>query len=249
MISAILIDDEPHCLRALVHDLKRYCPEVQIADTCTSAKEGILSIRNHAPQLVFLDVEMPWMNGFEMLEILGEAIAFQTIFTTAYSEFAARAFRVSAVDYLLKPVNGDDLAQAVGKVQKMLHTGEGTGAAIANLLGNARQSAERQRLAVPSRDGYDFVAVGEIVYCKAEGAYSHLFLPQKRLVLSKPLGEVEQLLPHTLFERVHHSILVNLQHVAGLRKSEGLSIVMDNGDVLPLAKGKKDALMARMGLR
>src|SRR5215831_4695369 len=108
MIRSIVIDDEQHCIRALLSDLQKNCPAVEVLDACHSAKEGILSIKKNKPDLVFLDVEMPWMNGFEMLEVLGE-VNFSIIFTTAHDEFAAKAFRISAVDYLLKPVDANDL--------------------------------------------------------------------------------------------------------------------------------------------
>lgn len=248
MISAILIDDELHCVAALQHDLKMFCPDVQVVDACHSAKEGILSIRKHQPQLVFLDVEMPWMNGFEMLEILGDSTGFQTIFTTAYSEFAARAFRVSAVDYLLKPIDGNDLMTAVAKAAKGVVNGK-QNLNITNLLNNARQAADQQKIAVHTREGYDFVPVNEIIYCKAEGAYTYIMLPGKKMVVSKPLGEMEQSLPEQLFERIHHSLLVNLQHINSLRKSEGLTLIMDNGEELPVSRARKDKLMERMGIK
>ena len=137
MIRAIIIDDEPHCITTLQNDLKLFCPEVEAVACCHSAKEGLLSIKQQRPDLVFLDVEMPWMNGFEMLEILDTNINFQLIFTTAYDQFAARAFRVSAVDYLLKPVDGPDLMAAIEKVKKGLPRKD-TNRNINNLLQNAR---------------------------------------------------------------------------------------------------------------
>ncbi|MEI9810402.1 MAG: response regulator [Bacteroidota bacterium] len=118
MIRAIIIDDEEHCIKSLQSDLKMFCPGVEITDTCQSAKEGMLSIKRNNPDLIFLDVEMPWMNGFEMLEIMNREINFHIIFTTAYNEFAVQAFRVSAVDYLLKPIDSNDLVNAVEKAKK-----------------------------------------------------------------------------------------------------------------------------------
>src|ERR1700712_1079957 len=104
MIRAIIIDDELNCIKTFQNDLKMFCPGVEVIDTCQSAKEGLLSIKHNHPDLIFLDIEMPWMNGFEMLELLDKDITFQIIFTTAYDQFAIKAFKVSAVDYLLKPV-------------------------------------------------------------------------------------------------------------------------------------------------
>src|SRR5215471_201580 len=122
MIRTIIIDDEQHCIKSLQNDLKKNCPSVEILQSCLSAKDGMIAIKKFNPDLVFLDVEMPWMNGFEMLEAMGE-INFSIIFTTAHHEFAAKAFRISAVDYLLKPVDGNDLKESVQKVQKKMEEG------------------------------------------------------------------------------------------------------------------------------
>src|SRR4029078_3963113 len=126
-----------HCIDALKTDIDKYCGNVEIAATCSSAKEGILAIKKHKPGLVFLDVEMPWMNGFEMLEML-DHIDFCIIFTTAYDKFAAKAFRISAVDYLLKPVDANDLKIAVKKVEEKIIASEGA-VNVQNLLRNLRQ--------------------------------------------------------------------------------------------------------------
>src|SRR5215467_5936461 len=150
MIKAIIIDDEQHCIDALKADLDKYCGNVEIAATCSSGKEGIFAIKKHKPRLIFLDVEMPWMNAFEMLEML-DHIDFCIIFTTAYDKFAARAFRISAVDYLLKPVDSNDLKIAVEKAQEKILASEGT-INIQNLLHNMRQPAQQQKIAFPKKD-------------------------------------------------------------------------------------------------
>src|SRR4029077_2619483 len=143
---------------------------VQVAATCLSGKEGILAIKKSKPRLIFLDVEMPWMNGFEMLEML-DHIDFCIIFTTAYDKFAAKAFRISAVDYLLKPIDAADLKIAVQKAEEKILASEGA-VNIQNLLHNIRQPAQQQKIALPTREGYEFVQVNSILYCSAEGAYT-----------------------------------------------------------------------------
>lgn len=249
MIKAILIDDEAGCITALQTDIKMFCPEVTICDSCFSAKEGLLSIKRNGPDLIFLDVEMPWMNGFEMLEILDKEINFQIIFTTAYDQFAVRAFRVSAIDYLLKPIDSNDLINAVEKVKKALHDKEGNDK-ISNLLENTKVSLEQQRIAVPNRDGYEFILVRDIIYCKGNGAYTDIVLSNnKKMTLSGSLGETESLLPAEWFERIHHSLLVNIRHINQFKKTSGSSIVMNNGDELSVAKSKKDQLLLRLGVK
>src|SRR6186997_1681880 len=122
MLRSIIIDDEPQNAAILRNDLAQYCPSVEVASVCHSAKEGIMAIKKEKPDLIFLDIEMPWMNGFEMLEVLDE-IHFSVIFTTAHDQFAAKAFRISAVDYLLKPIDSNDLKVAVQKVEKKMDEG------------------------------------------------------------------------------------------------------------------------------
>lgn len=248
MIRSIIIDDELHCVRALVSDLQQHCPTVEILDTCSSAKEGIMAIKKHQPDLVFLDVEMPWMNAFEMLEIIGE-IKFSIIFTTAHDEFAAKAFRISAVDYLLKPIDANDLKVAVQKVEKKLEEGSNL-QNITNLLRNIRQPSTEQKIALPQREGYEFVDVSSILYCHAEGAYTKVFLEEKKtMLISRTLGDVEELLPPEIFQRIHHSSLVNINYISQFLRTDGGYIVLKNGEKLSVSKAKKEMLMARLGLK
>ena len=242
-MKAIIIDDEEHCSAALRNDLKMFCPEVSVADVCNSAKEGMLSIRRHQPEVVFLDVEMPWMNGFELLEAIGEP-TFRVIFTTAYDHFAARAFRISAADYLLKPIDSSDLVDAVKKLAQQ------PAAPLSNLLDNIHHPAGRQKVAVPTRDGYEFVPADSILYCQAEGSYTTLVLQDgRRLLLSRSLGEMEQALPEGLFIRIHHSHLANLNHISQFRKNDGAAVLMANGDELTVSKARRDVLLQRLGIR
>ena len=248
MIKSVIIDDEQNCIDSLAFDLRKNCLDVEIVETCTSPKQGLIAIRRHKPDLVFLDVQMPWMNGFEMLEVL-EEINFCIIFTTAYDQFAAKAFRLSAIDYLLKPVDTIDLKEAVKKVaEKIAHK---TGAAnIDNLLHNINKPETKQRIAFAGREGYEFVEIGSIVYAQAEGAYTHVFLNNKRkLVISKTLSDIEEMLPPEHFQRIHHSTVVNLTHVTHFFKTDGGYLVLDNGVKLIVSKSKKEGLMERLGLK
>ena len=178
MIRSIIIDDEQHCVKALLNDLQQHCPSIEVADACNSAKEGIMAIKKLNPDLVFLDVEMPWMNGFEMLQILGD-VNFSIIFTTAHDQFAAKAFRISAVDYLLKPIDANDLKEAVRKVHQRIEQQHGN-VHIENLLRNIKQPSSQQKIALPQREGYEFIEVSIIIYCQAEGAYTKVFLDTEK---------------------------------------------------------------------
>ena len=248
MIKAIIVDDEPHCVRALLRDLQLTCPVVEVMDTCHSAKEGMQSIQKHQPDLVFLDVEMPWMNGFEILDLLGE-INFSIIFTTAHDEFAAKAFRISAVDYLLKPIDANDLKAAVSKVERKMEQGAGV-RHITNLLANIKQPSGHQKIALPQREGYEFVEVSSIVSCSAEGAYTRvLILNKKPMLISRTLGDVEELLPPEMFQRIHHSSLVNVDFISQFLRTDGGYVVLKTGEKLSVSKAKRENLMARLGLK
>ena len=248
MIRSIIIDDEPKNADSLQKDILLHCPFVQVEAICHSAKEGILTIKKEKPDLVFLDIEMPWMNGFEMLEVIGE-INFNIIFTTAHDQFAAKAFRISAVDYLLKPIDSIDLKEAVKKAEEKIQLQHGQ-ANIENLLQNIKQSTLQQRIALPYKDGFEFIEVSQIIYCQAEGAYTKVFLQNKKYILvSRSLGDIDELLPHSIFQRIHHSTIVNIDYVTHFVRSDGGYVKMKNGENLPVSKAKKDSMMGRLGLK
>lgn len=248
MIKAIIIDDEQNCVDSLVFDLQKHCKDVEILESCTTPKQGLLSIKKYKPDLVFLDVQMPWMSGFEMLELIDE-INFAIIFTTAFDQFAAKAFRISAIDYLLKPIDINDLKEAMRKASEKIQQKSGTDN-IANLLQNIKKPEVNQRIAVPGREGYEFIEAAKIIYAQAEGSYTHVFLNDKRkLIISKTLSDIEELLPTEHFQRIHHSTLVNLSHVTHLFKTDGGFVVLDSGEKLVVSKSKKESLMERLGLK
>ncbi|MCF2446572.1 LytTR family DNA-binding domain-containing protein [Dyadobacter sp. CY345] len=250
MISTIIIDDELHCIQTLLKNIELHCPQVKVITTCQSGKEGIDAIKKHNPDLVFLDVEMPEMNGFEMLDKMSAPRDFQLIFTTTYDQFVLRAMRASAIDYLMKPIDGPELAQAIERVEKQLRNNNAENHRIVNLISNSDLDEDDQRIALPDRHGYIFVSPAEICYCKAEGAYTHVYLTNERKILiSKALGETEIMLPPRTFERIHHSSIVNLAHIRQLKKGDGLFIIMSNGDSLSVARSKKDHLLSRLGVK
>lgn len=248
MINALIIDDEQHCIDVLVADLSKNCSNVKVLNTCSSAKEGILAIKKFKPQLLFLDVEMPWMNGFEMLEVLHE-INFSIIFTTAYDKFAAKAFRISAIDFLLKPVDAADLVEAVRKAEEKIYTDAGM-YNIQNLLNNIRKPVSQQKIALPSTDGYEFEQVSSILYCAAEGAYTRVVLKDKTpMLISRTLGDVEEMLPPEIFLRIHHSTIVNLNAITHYSRTDGGFVVINTKEKLMVSKARKEALLQQLGLK
>ncbi|SEL85007.1 LytR/AlgR family response regulator transcription factor [Parapedobacter koreensis] len=249
MIRAIIIDDEPHCVTSLQHDLAYFCPQVEVVAACFSGATGIAAIEKYKPDLVFLDIEMPLMDGFELLEALEEGRRFQVIFTTAYDEFALKAIRVHAMDYLLKPIDGVDLKAAVNHVERHLKSNAHPDERITNLL-EQLQHTDDQRIAIPDRDGYEFINISDIIYCRADGAYTHLVLTSDRVVfLSKALGEMESVLPGRLFMRIHHSTIVNIKKISHFKKLRTGVVVMVNGDQLNVSRSKRDPLLLKMGIK
>ncbi len=248
MLRSIIIDDEPQNADVLLKDLESHCPSVQVVSVCHSAKEGIMRIKKEKPDLVFLDIEMPWMNGFEMLEVLHD-INFSIIFTTAHDQFAAKAFRISAVDYLLKPIDAHDLMEAVKKAEKRMDQQHGN-ENIENMLRNFKQPATQQKIALPNKDGYEFAEVSQLLYCQAEGSYTKVFLVSKKVILvSKSLGDIEELLPADLFLRIHHSTIININYVTHFVRGDGGYVKLQSGEELTVSKSKKDAVLARLGLK
>jgi two-component system LytT family response regulator len=243
MIKAILVDDEVHGLDTLSILLKEYCPKVQIVDRCRSAKAALEVIENLKPSLVFLDIEMPGMNGFEMLEKF-EVVPFAIIFTTSYDQYAIKAIRFSALDYLLKPIDPKELIVAVHKVQtqKQLPAAE----QFQMLLSHVQHKETGfKKIAVPTLEGFELIPAEQVVRCEADDNYTYLYLKNKnKIVASRTLKEIEeQLQDFDFFVRVHHSYLVNLNEVTKYIRGEGGYLVMSDGATVNVSRSRKDSLM------
>jgi len=248
MIRSIIIDDELHCIRALEHELELYCPDVKVIATCQSGQDGIEAIIKHKPELVFLDISMPLMTGFEMLEKLESSDGIKVIFVTAYDQYVLKALRASALDYLLKPIDSEQLMEAIERV-KQIGNSMRYSDRIHNLISNKELQPEKQKIALRNKDGFDFVNVCDILYCRAEGSYTEIFFRGgRKLLVSRSLGEIETNLPESIFERIHNSTIINISHVIQFSRNDGLFVVMENGDALSISRPKKDLLLARLGI-
>lgn len=244
MLKAILVDDEPNSVQLLARQLEQHCPQVQVLGQVTDSTEAIELIRQIKPDVVFLDIEMPEMNGFQLLEQL-EDITFAVIFVTAYDEFAVKAFRFSAVDYLLKPVDIPDLLAAVSKVERQ----QPLDYRQLELLKSQYQSGQfAQKLAVPYQGSLIFVELKEIVYCESDSNYTSIILTSgKRYLVSKTLREVQEFLEGRNFLRVHRQYVVNLDHIRMYKRGEGNSLVMSNEVSIPVGRQQKDRLLQHFG--
>lgn len=236
MLKAILIDDEQDALDTLEMDLKRYCADdVKVISKCQSPIDGMIAIRRLKPNLVFLDIQMPELSGFEMLEILKE-IDFNLVFITAHDDYAVKAFKVSAVDYLLKPVDKKELITAIEKVKSKERTASQRGFEV--LLENVKQI---KTIAVKNQKEYRFFGVDEIMYCKADGNFCYLYLKDDRRKehTSYSLGKMEELLPSQVFFRIHASFIINRNFIKKYTTKDGGYLVMKDGIKLSVAKSRK----------
>lgn len=243
MIKAIAIDDELHCLETLRILLNEWCPQVQLIDECRSAKKGLDALEQKKPDLVFLDIEMPVMNGFELLEQFKE-IPFAIIFTTSYDQYAIKAIHFSALDYLLKPIDPNELKNAIKKVEEQRHLplAEQFQMLLKKING---QHTGFNKIAVPTAEGFELIPSGEVLYLEANDNYTHFFLKNKsKIIACRTLKEMEeQIRDFTFFIRVHHSYIVNLNEVTKYVRGEGGYLVMSDGSSVNVSRSRKDALL------
>jgi len=244
-MKAIIIDDEPYCSESLAALLERYCPEVKVTGVFNNGLEALNAIRQQQPDLVFLDVEMPKMSGFEMLEQL-PAVNFDLIFTTSYDKYALKAIRFSAIDYLLKPIDREELQNAVQKVVQRSQR------PITQQLEILIQKVKNPhtpigRIAMPTMEGLQMVAVDSIISCESDSNYTIVQMKSRqKLIVSRTLKDIEEMLEEHGFVRVHHSYLVNLNEVEKYVKGEGGYLVMSDGSSVDVSRGKKENLMKKL---
>lgn len=242
MVKALLVDDEKHCLETLSWQLSKFCPQVEIVGACDSAEKALEVLRREEIELTFLDIEMPVMNGFELLQQC-KPIRFEIIFTTAYDMFAVKAFKFSALDYLLKPIDKDELIQAVEKAinRKQPVLQEQLNILFQNLYQHHHPS---YKIALPTMEGLEFVEAKDIIHCQSDGNYTHIFLTDgSKYLISRTLKETEELLAGLNFLRVHHSHTINLDHIKKYVKGDGGYLIMSNNATINVSRSRKEELL------
>ena len=243
MIKAVLIDDEKNALEMLEWQLHTYCPQVEVSAICINADLGISAIQQHKPQLVFLDIEMPKKNGFEVVQAFSQPF-FDVIFTTAYNQFALKAFRFAALDYLLKPVDAEDLVVAVSRYEKKMLNSHFKQQLDILMQQYNQPNTLPDKISFATQQAIHFISPSNIVYCESDSNYTTLhFMDKSKMVVSKTLKEVEEMLIHYHFFRIHHSFIINLKQVNRYVKTEGGSIEMTDGAQLPISRQRKEELM------
>ena len=243
MIRAIIIDDEPLAIESLEIILKKKCrDDVQVIATSNSPQLGRSLIEEHKPDLVFLDIEMPGMSGIDLVRSFTNP-AFRVVFITAFDAYAIEALRLSAIDYLLKPVEVDDIVRVVAKIKSEIKKNE-------NLLGSQLQNLEKllsqstvsseSRIGIAMSDKIVFVNISDILYCEAKGVYTNIYLRDgKKILASKPLGDFESQLSSQKFFRIHHSTLINLNYIKEFQRFNGGYVVMQNDAKLEVSHRKR----------
>lgn len=242
MITAIIIDDERQNVTILSSLLQRYCPQVIISGSATRAADGKTLIEKLKPQLIFLDIEMPYGSGFDLLQSL-PSIEAEIIFITSFDQYALNAFRYSALDYLLKPVNIEELENAVQKAEKRIYDKKNS-QNYELLRRNIEEKDISKRTVLFTENGHEYpVQLADIKYIRANGNYTHVHTSNKIIVSSKTLKDFEEMFPATVFCRVHNGHIINKVHIAKIQKGRGGNVVMKDGAILEIAVRRKEAFL------
>ncbi len=245
MIKALIVDDEQHCIDRLTNLLQQYHNStIQILSAVSSVKEGIKAIIEQQPDLIFLDVQIHDRTGFDLLRECGN-INFKVIFTTAYDKFAIQAIRFSAIGYLLKPIDEDDLQEALNKLQEI--STEQTSLMAGVIENNLQQHAKKKRLTIPTGNELLFLNIEDIIRCHSDVNYTTIFKNDKqKIVVAKTLKEFEELLSGQNFFRVHNSDLINLNYIKSYNKGKGGSVLLTDGTELEVSTRRKDEFLKKM---
>jgi len=240
-MQAVIIDDENHCITTLVWTLKEYCPEVIIIGTARNGEKGLQLINELKPELVFLDVEMPVLNGLDMLQHF-DNINFKVIFTTAYDKYAIKAIKLNALDYLLKPIDKDELMVAIQKVKEDSSTISQPQVEYLQTITKTRMA---DKIALSLSGGLQFINLKDLVRIEGDGNYCNFIMADNRkILLSKKLGDAEELLVDNAdFFRAHKSHIINLKFVDRYIRGEGGDIVMMDGVNIALSRNKKEEFL------
>lgn len=246
-MRAILIDDEDGSRESLARLIEKYCKNIQIVAKADSMLSGLTAIQQHEPDLVFLDIEMPNGTGFDLLEKIKQ-IDFDVIFTTAYDHYAIRAIKFSAVDYILKPIDPDELVTAVNRVEAKQANKKGNNDKYQTLLSNIKAGNALKKVAIPDGEGLLFINMSDIIRCDSDGNYTYFILTGgKKIVSSRTLGEYESMFEGENFFRVHRSHLVNLEHVKKYIKGEGGYVVLSDNSQVEVSRRKKNDFLEKLG--
>lgn len=240
MIKAVLLDDELHCTKTLEILLGQHCPQVAIQAIFNHPLEAIEYLKKNTIDVLFLDIEMPFLNGFDLLSRL-DPVNFKVIFTTAYDKFAIKAFKYSAFDYILKPIDEEELVEAVKLLEQRVMGNEQL-QMLMDMM--ASQSKKVDKVALPTSEGLEFIKIEDIIRCESDSNYTKIVLHQlHNIVVSKTLKEMTDLLSELDFIRVHNSHLINPKHITKYIKAGGGALILTDNVEIPISRQKKESIM------
>lgn len=248
MKTCIIIDDEKNAREALDGLIRMFFESnLMVLAVCDAVKSGVEAIKRYKPDVIFLDIEMPEENGLQLFKYFDKP-TFDVIFTTAYEKYAIQAFKFSALDYLLKPINKHDLSESIKRLELKQKVGVNMALHIESLISNLNpEHSEFAKIAFPTMDGFELEKISNIIYCKADGNYSDIYLKNNDVIkTSKTLKHIVELLPQELFFRIHKKYLINLNYLNKYSKFNGGDVILDNGTMLPVSERNKPKLVNKL---
>jgi two-component system, LytTR family, response regulator len=238
-LKVIIIDDEPDCVRLLELQLERHCPNVTVIGSTSNSEDGLIMLLKTPPDLLYLDIEMPHLNGFDLLEKVGD-LTFQVVFTTAYDRYAVRAFKFSALDYLLKPIDPVELKATVEKATQKVQVVQQQLDLLKQQLLSTRRSS---KIALPQLNGFIIADIEQIIYCESDSNYTRFHMKNnEQYLICRSLGEVEGLLEGYTFFRPHKQFLVNTEEIKKVIRDDGTILELSNGVQVPVSRQKLDSV-------
>jgi two-component system LytT family response regulator len=245
MIKAVIVDDEPKAIQSLSWELSHFSKNVQIINTFTSPEEAIVYINKNTLDCLFLDIQMPTMDGFQFLERLSNK-EMAVVITTAYDEFAIKALKHEAIDYLLKPIDSDDLEQTIEKIAKFKLRSSSNTSKIEEVLESLTERFENKKITINTDGRLLFLDIDDIIFVESDGNYSIIYtMDNKKIVITKKLKEVDALLPDHFFFRIHNSFIVNLTKIKEFVKNHGY-VVMSSNHKIPVARQRKSQFLEKL---
>ncbi len=244
MIKAVIVDDEPMAIQGLLWELKNFSNDITVVETFSNPEEALVYIENNIPDCLFLDIQMPTMDGFQFLEKLSNT-DFAIVITTAYDEYAIKALKHEAIDYLLKPIDSDDLEDTIKKIKKF-NSRLVNSSKIEEALQNFNTKFNKKKITINTDGKLIFIDVDDIIFVESDGNYSTIVLQNgQKLVITKKLKEVDSILPDHYFFRIHNSYIINLNQIKEFIKSEGY-VVMATNQKIPVARQRKSDFLEKL---
>lgn len=241
MIRTLIVDDEQHCINRLHKLISDYDNKLDIIATSSTVKDALIQAQALKPDLVFLDIEINDKTGFDFLEQIG-TYNFKVIFTTAFNNYAIKAFKYSALDYLLKPIDKDDFKNSIERLEKNINASD-NGLQIKMLLDNLQKEDKKRSIRIPTTNGFEILEIIDIIHCEADTSYTHVHTKDDSILVSKPLKHFEELLSDANFFRIHNSSLINIDHVKKYTKGKGGYVTMSNNASLNVSTRRKEAFL------